>query len=80
MTYLGSKVCDATLSLPITESRWLKSLNLKAILFRNIIIFVRERLESLHDVVGALIMLTVLRKINELQVWLFFQHGVGIDT
>ena len=44
------------------------------------VIFVRERLESLHDVVGALIMLTILRKINELQVRLFFQHSVGIDT
>ena len=30
--------------------------------------------------VGALIVLTILGKVNEFQVWLFFQHGVGIDT
>ena len=30
--------------------------------------------------VCALIVLTILGKVNEFQVWLFFQHGVGIDT
>ena len=65
-----SEISAAAFALPIPKACWFESFDFDAVLFRNVIILVWEVLETLHDMVFALVMFAILGQVLKLQVLL----------
>ena len=74
----GSEVSAPPLALPVVESGRLQSFDFEAILFPDVIILIRERLQEVHYV-SLVHFLASLRHVLVLVVRLLLDHGLGID-
>ena len=75
----SSEISTPSFSFPISEACRLKSFHFQSVFFRNVVVFVREFLETLHDVVFTIVVLSVLRQLLVLQILLLLQHRFWIN-